>query len=110
MADLAEVLDAVLAHQGISPEVVYACQQKRRTSCGGFDRRLHLLWVTLTHSERLSPQKTVRHLHKYNPIPTFADALIIPSALRQRRGGAALAHERPGRLLLAAPEPPHSGP
>jgi predicted house-cleaning noncanonical NTP pyrophosphatase (MazG superfamily) len=46
LADLAEVLDAVLAHQGISPEAGRACQQERRASRGGFDRRLHLLWVT----------------------------------------------------------------
>ena len=45
IADLYEVVDALLAASGISREVVLAKQQQRREERGGFGRRLQLLWV-----------------------------------------------------------------
>jgi len=45
IADLYEVVDALLAASGISRETVLAKQQQRRDERGGFGSRLQLLWV-----------------------------------------------------------------
>lgn len=45
IADLYEVVDALLAASGISRETVLAKQQQRREERGGFGHRLQLLWV-----------------------------------------------------------------
>lgn len=46
LADLLEVLDALLAASGISMDEVRAAQHRKRAERGGFDRRLRLLWWT----------------------------------------------------------------
>ncbi len=45
LADLYEVLDAILASHGVSREAVLAEQRRRRAERGGFARRLRLLWT-----------------------------------------------------------------
>jgi predicted house-cleaning noncanonical NTP pyrophosphatase (MazG superfamily) len=45
LADLYEVVDALMAACGIDRESVVAKQEERRQSRGGFDQRLRLLWT-----------------------------------------------------------------
>lgn len=45
LADLYEVIDAVLAVNGIDREEVLQVQKQRQSSRGGFEQRLKLLWV-----------------------------------------------------------------
>jgi predicted house-cleaning noncanonical NTP pyrophosphatase (MazG superfamily) len=45
LADLHEVLDALLRAYGISDETVQAAQMRRREERGGFDERVRLLSV-----------------------------------------------------------------
>ena len=45
MADLQEVIAAVLAAWQISPEQVQQVQRQRHLERGGFERRLQLLWT-----------------------------------------------------------------
>ncbi|WP_199247537.1 nucleoside triphosphate pyrophosphohydrolase [[Phormidium] sp. ETS-05] len=45
LADLYEVIDALMAVSGISPEAVQATQNQRRQERGGFTQRLMLLWT-----------------------------------------------------------------
>lgn len=45
LSDLAEVIDAVLAVEGIDRASVQAAQQRRRAERGGFNERLRLLAV-----------------------------------------------------------------
>jgi predicted house-cleaning noncanonical NTP pyrophosphatase (MazG superfamily) len=45
LADLYEVIDALLETYGINRELVLAEQQRRRSDRGGFERRIKLLWT-----------------------------------------------------------------
>jgi predicted house-cleaning noncanonical NTP pyrophosphatase (MazG superfamily) len=45
LADLQEVIDALLAVYGISREEVLTEQRRKRTERGGFKQRLRLLWT-----------------------------------------------------------------
>lgn len=45
LADLQEVIDAILAVYGIEHEAVVTEQQRKRSERGGFERRLRLLWT-----------------------------------------------------------------
>ncbi|MCT7951185.1 nucleoside triphosphate pyrophosphohydrolase [Ancylothrix sp. C2] len=45
LADLSEVIEAIIQESGISKEVVLAEQKKRRTERGGFENRTQLIWV-----------------------------------------------------------------
>ena len=45
LADLCEVIDAILASHGFPREAVLAEQRRRRAERGGFARRLRLLWT-----------------------------------------------------------------
>lgn len=45
LADLYEVVDAILASHGITREAVLEEQARRRAERGGFDRRICLLWT-----------------------------------------------------------------
>jgi len=45
LADLAEVLDALMASYGIVSAAVQAEQERRRIERGGFARRIRLLWT-----------------------------------------------------------------
>ncbi len=45
LADLYEVIDAVIAASGIDERTVRQVQAQRRTERGGFEQRLRLLWV-----------------------------------------------------------------
>jgi len=45
LADLAEVIDALLAAEGLDYETIRAKQEKRRLERGGFEKRLVLLWT-----------------------------------------------------------------
>jgi predicted house-cleaning noncanonical NTP pyrophosphatase (MazG superfamily) len=45
LADLQEVIDAILAVYGIEREAVVTEQQRKRSERGGFERRLRLLWT-----------------------------------------------------------------
>ena len=45
LADLSEVMDALMASYGIAPEAVRAEQERRRQARGGFAQRLRLLWT-----------------------------------------------------------------
>lgn len=45
LADLYEVIDAILATKGISEDVVRLQQREKQAKCGGFERRIRLLWV-----------------------------------------------------------------
>lgn len=45
LADLCEVLDALLGSYGIARERVLAEQERRRAERGGFARRIRLLWT-----------------------------------------------------------------
>ncbi|MBN1668141.1 MAG: nucleoside triphosphate pyrophosphohydrolase [Anaerolineales bacterium] len=44
IADLYEVIDALLAIHGLNNEEIIALQAKRRTERGAFGKRLKLLW------------------------------------------------------------------
>jgi predicted house-cleaning noncanonical NTP pyrophosphatase (MazG superfamily) len=45
LADLYEIVDAVLAAYGIERESVLAEQKQRRAERGGFEKRIQLLWT-----------------------------------------------------------------
>lgn len=45
LADLYEVMDAIMAIYGIERESVLAEQERRRTERGGFHKRIRLLWT-----------------------------------------------------------------
>jgi predicted house-cleaning noncanonical NTP pyrophosphatase (MazG superfamily) len=45
LADLYEVMDALMAASGIDHRAVLAKQEERRQNRGGFDQRLRLLWT-----------------------------------------------------------------
>lgn len=45
LADLFEVMEAILEESGISKEAVLAEQKKRRNERGGFEKRIKLIWV-----------------------------------------------------------------
>jgi predicted house-cleaning noncanonical NTP pyrophosphatase (MazG superfamily) len=45
LADLYEIVDALMIACGIDRQVVLAKQEERRQSLGGFDQRLRLLWT-----------------------------------------------------------------
>jgi predicted house-cleaning noncanonical NTP pyrophosphatase (MazG superfamily) len=45
LADLQEVIDAVMAIHGIERDAVLAEQERRRAERGGFDRRIRLVWT-----------------------------------------------------------------
>ncbi len=45
LADLYEVIEAVMAAHGIDGALVLRVQQERRDQRGGFEKRLKLLWV-----------------------------------------------------------------
>lgn len=45
LADVQEVLDAILEAQGITRADLLAVQEQRRRERGGFGRRLRLLWT-----------------------------------------------------------------
>lgn len=45
LADLQEVIDALLAVYGISREEVLTEQRRKRTERGGFQQRIRLLWT-----------------------------------------------------------------
>jgi predicted house-cleaning noncanonical NTP pyrophosphatase (MazG superfamily) len=45
IADLLEVVEALLAAEGVDPETVRAVQRERREARGGFGRRLELRWA-----------------------------------------------------------------
>ena len=45
LADLFEVMDALMAAQGLELSTVRQIQAKRREERGGFEKRLRLLWV-----------------------------------------------------------------
>lgn len=44
LADLCEVMDALMAVHGIDREIVLKEQQRRQLERGGFSRRIKLLW------------------------------------------------------------------
>jgi predicted house-cleaning noncanonical NTP pyrophosphatase (MazG superfamily) len=45
LADLYEIVDAVMAAYGIERTLVLAEQKKRRIERGGFEKRIQLLWT-----------------------------------------------------------------
>lgn len=45
LADLYEVIDALLETYGINRELVLAEQQRRRSERGGFEKRIKLVWT-----------------------------------------------------------------
>jgi len=45
LADLYEVIDAIMAAYGIEQDLVLAKQAQRRTERGGFNKRIRLLWT-----------------------------------------------------------------
>jgi len=45
LADIAEVLDALLAAHGLTHEDVRTMQNRRRAERGGFTQRVRLLWT-----------------------------------------------------------------
>ncbi len=45
LADLSEVIEAIIKESGISKEVILAEQKKRRNERGGFENRTKLIWV-----------------------------------------------------------------
>lgn len=45
LADLYEVVDALMAQTGLTREKVLAEQERRRATRGGFTQRLRLLWT-----------------------------------------------------------------
>ena len=51
LADLQEVMDALLTVYGIEPEATVKEQRRKRIERGGFDQRIRLLWTE--SSERI---------------------------------------------------------
>ncbi len=49
LADVMEVMDALLAATGIEPEKVREIQKQKRSRRGGFDNRIKLLWAELNN-------------------------------------------------------------
>lgn len=47
LADVMEVIDALMAATGIEPEKVREIQKQKRSGRGGFDNRIKLLWTEL---------------------------------------------------------------
>ena len=47
LADVMEVMDALMAATGIEPEKVREIQKEKRSQRGGFDNRVKLLWTEL---------------------------------------------------------------
>jgi predicted house-cleaning noncanonical NTP pyrophosphatase (MazG superfamily) len=45
LADLYEIIDALMIAYGLDREAVLAEQNQRRAARGGFDRRIRLLWT-----------------------------------------------------------------
>ena len=45
LADVYEVMDALMAASGIEPEKVREIQKEKRSRRGGFDNRIKLLWT-----------------------------------------------------------------
>ena len=45
LADVYEIIDAIMAAYGIRREHVLAEQEKRRSARGGFTKRIELLWT-----------------------------------------------------------------
>ena len=45
LADLMEVMDALISATGIKPEEVREIQKSKRSRRGGFDNRIKLLWT-----------------------------------------------------------------
>lgn len=45
LADLSEVIEAIIQENGISKEEILAEQKKRRNERGGFENRTKLIWV-----------------------------------------------------------------
>ena len=45
LADVMEVIDALMAATGIEPEEVKEIQQVKRSQRGGFDNKIELLWT-----------------------------------------------------------------
>lgn len=45
LADVMEVIDALMAAAGIEPETVKEIQREKRSQRGGFDNRIKLLWT-----------------------------------------------------------------
>ena len=45
LADVMEVMDALMAAAGIEPEKVREIQKEKRSQRGGFDNRIKLLWT-----------------------------------------------------------------
>ncbi len=45
LADLMEVVDALMATLAISPDAVRVMQQEKRAARGGFEKRIKLLWT-----------------------------------------------------------------
>jgi len=50
LADLQEVIDAILALYGISRDDVLTEQRQKRAERGGFEQRIRLLWTQLSQS------------------------------------------------------------
>ena len=46
LADLLEVVDAIVEAYGLTSETVRALQQERRAERGGFTKRVRLLWTS----------------------------------------------------------------
>ena len=45
LADLCEIMDAIMGAYGIDREAVFVEQEKRRAERGGFVKRIRLLWA-----------------------------------------------------------------
>jgi predicted house-cleaning noncanonical NTP pyrophosphatase (MazG superfamily) len=45
LADLLEVVDALIEAYGLKPDALHSLQAERRAERGGFAERLHLLWT-----------------------------------------------------------------
>ena len=45
LADLYEVIDAIMVKYGINKELIIAEQLRRRSERGGFEKRIQLLWT-----------------------------------------------------------------
>lgn len=52
LADLYEVIDAVLTAFGIERETVLAAQKQRQQERGGFERKIKLLWAKSSQNEK----------------------------------------------------------
>jgi predicted house-cleaning noncanonical NTP pyrophosphatase (MazG superfamily) len=49
LADVMEVIDALLTTTGIAPEKVREIQTEKRSQRGGFDNKIKLLWTELNN-------------------------------------------------------------